>query len=68
MAKTVPKCSECEDKKFSKSNGGPHRYYCLNPIACKNANAGAVKISNCDRGSTTLKTKTSPRWCPKREV
>lgn len=66
MPKKVPKCIECVDQEFITYNGSPSRFYCNNRIAAKEVNAAARKISNCDRGSSELKIKTSPRWCPRR--
>ena len=63
---SVPKCSECEYKHFEKLNGSPNRYCCQNPEAI--AYVGYRMISRCDRGSSELKTKTSPKRCPKRKI
>lgn len=66
MKKEIPKCSECPDILFEEYNGSPSRYYCSNSIAIAEVGIGSRKISNCDRGNSLLKIKTSPRWCPRR--
>lgn len=60
----VPKCSECNFANLNESNGGLNGWYCINSLAM--AGKGVRLISKCDRGSKLLKTKTSPKWCPKR--
>lgn len=60
------KCSECKYKKFEEYNGSPSRYYCIHQDAAENASANI--ICRCDRGSSELKIKTSPRWCPLKSV
>lgn len=59
-------CSLCEYKSFWKGNGSPNRYYCRHPKVI--SGFGSKRISTCNRGSTELKIKTSPQWCPFREV
>lgn len=61
-------CKDCKYEHFEKHNGNPNRYYCLHPVACKEANAGARMISRTDRHSEERKHKTAPRWCPGGEV
>lgn len=55
----MTKCSECRYKVFEEYNGSPSRYSCSHPDI-----SGYQMISRCDRGSSELKTKTSPKWCP----
>lgn len=62
------RCRDCHYLLFQEGNGNPSRYYCEHPKICQERQCGAVLISRCDRHSEELKTKTSPRWCPLKEV
>lgn len=60
------KCSECNFCTFEEYNGGPNRYYCLHPVTIRGV--GAQLICRTERHSRELKVKTSPKWCPYRQV
>ncbi|MHB8061274.1 MAG: hypothetical protein ACYDG2_01365 [Ruminiclostridium sp.] len=60
------KCSECEYKVYEPSKGGINRYYCSHPEVTKGV--GSRMICRTERHSTMLKIKTSPKWCPLKQV
>ena len=66
----IRKCSECEFAKFADGNGNPNRYYCEH----KNARFARSKcepvpmICRTDRHSREFTIKTSPKWCPIRNI
>ncbi len=63
------KCKDCKYLTFADMhNCNPNRYYCENPIICKERERGAVMICRCERGTSDLKIKTSPRWCPLKNI
>ena len=58
----MTKCSECTYKVFEDYKGSPNRYYCTHPAITEGS--GPKMICRCDRNSSELKTKSSPKWCP----